>query len=186
MYKTRSFFTIPNLVILGTTVCLFGVSQLADALAQSARSSDIYGGTPIYQSSTVQSLGTLHTNDTDTDRPVYNQANTLSSPLQPVQAGAITYVTGGIGDEERNYLHSVAGNYNLHVSNASHDGAFIGDTHIVLHNRKGDVLLDANAGPLFLAQLPPGSYVVEVTHDGQVKTKTIRIGRKAMTTHFSW
>ena len=35
--------------------------------------------------------------------------------LSPQQEGDITYVTGGIGDEERTAMRSVQHDYNLHV-----------------------------------------------------------------------
>jgi hypothetical protein len=95
--------------------------------------------------------------------------------LQPMQAGNITYITGGIGDEERAALQSVKNHYNLSVMSAGASGAFAGDTHITIRDSQGTPLVDTDAGPLFYANLPPGRYTVEATSEGQMRDKTVNI-----------
>jgi hypothetical protein len=184
-----------NFMIIGTAACLLALPVLSEAVAQSMMPVDTYGAAP-YQSAPAHSLGTLHQDDMGS-QPVgsqyghtapgtYNQSSS-DDVLQPTQAGDITYVTGGIGDEERAALHDTAKDYNLRVMSASHDGAFMGDTHIMLYNHKGDVLLDANAGPLFFAKMPAGSYRLEATHDGVVKKQAFTIkGNKPALVHLGW
>lgn len=179
-----------NTMILGTAGCLLALPFLGQAAAQTMMPVDTYGAAP-YQSTPAHSLGTLRQNDMSappSSATGYAAApSSADSVLQPTQAGDIIYVTGGIGDEERAALHDVAQEYNLRLMSASRDGAFVGDTHIMLYNRRGDTLLDANAGPLFFAKLPPGSYVVEATHNGVVKKQNVAVkGRKAALVHLSW
>lgn len=106
---------------------------------------------------------------------------------QPQQEGSITYITGGIGDEERDALNAVKNNYNLSIMSASVSGSFTGDTHIAIRDRQGMELLNTDAGPLFYAKLPAGRYTVEGSSEGQNRSQAITIasGQPAHI-HFSW
>ena len=95
---------------------------------------------------------------------------------QAQHAGGVTYITGGIGDEERASLLQSKKNYNLYITSASSSGDFEGDTQLVIRNAKGDVLLSAASGPLFYAKLPAGRYVVEAHSGSQTTTRQITLG----------
>ena len=109
------------------------------------------------------------------------------SMLQPMQAGNITYLTGGIGDEERAAMQAVKNHYNLSVMSAGISGAFVGDTHLIIRNQQGTELLNTDAGPLFYANLPPGKYTIQAESEGQTRASTVNIapGRPAHL-HLSW
>ncbi len=112
-------------------------------------------------------------------------AQTALPPAQ--QAGAITYITGGIGDEERDALEAVKSDYTLSIISAgAAQGAFSGDTHISI-SRKNEELLSVDAGPIFYAMLPPGRYRVTATSRDQIRSQTITIiAGKQASLHFSW
>lgn len=159
-----------NFVILSAVAALLGTSFLGDAAAQSMMPIDTYGSAP-YQSTNSHNLGTMRQSEMNGQEPTsapqyaqqapnYTAQGRSDEVMQPMQAGDINYVTGGIGDEERAALHAVESQYNLRVMSASNDGAFVGDTHLVIRNHRGDTLLDAVAGPLFFAKLPYGTYFV--------------------------
>jgi len=114
-------------------------------------------------------------------------ANDMSGMPTLQREGNITFVTGGIGDEERDALKAVEHEYNLHVMSAGVSGAFVGDTNLTIRTRQGEELLTTDAGPIFYALLPPGRYVVEAEHGGQIRKQAISIGRgTAEHVHFSW
>lgn len=101
--------------------------------------------------------------------------------------GAITYVTGGIGNEEREALESSQRNYNLRITSAEVTGAFSGDTRIIIRDHSGKELLSTDAGPIFYAKLPDGRYVVEGSNEGQNKKQNITItGSKPVFIKFGW
>lgn len=107
--------------------------------------------------------------------------------LEPQQYGDATYITGGIGDEERDLLEQVKGDYNLRIMSALNDGAFTGDTRITIRTLKGEEVLSADAGPIFLAKLLPGRYKVEAASENQTRSQNITIGNKGYAhIHFSW
>ena len=103
-----------------------------------------------------------------------------AGPIEVQNYQGIPYATGGIGDEERAQLESMEPQYNLKITSAYKDGAYVGTNHVVVKDSKGKVVLDvsSDAGPLFLAQLPAGSYTVEDTADNHpTQTKKITVGK---------
>lgn len=97
----------------------------------------------------------------------------------------IPYASGGVGDHERAIMDALAVHYNLRLQFADRGGHFLGDVWVMVH---GPVLLQAMSdGPLFLANLPPGTYQLTVVASGvpQSRTVTIRPG-KAQALAFFW
>lgn len=106
-------------------------------------------------------------------------------PIQ--QEGRATYVTGGIGDEERDMLDSVRHEYNLHIMSASKDGEFMGNTKIKIYDSAGNEVINTSAGPLLYANLPAGRYAITAENGGSTKHKNIRISSNHETnTNLVW
>ncbi|MFY9287421.1 MAG: hypothetical protein WAO98_02840 [Alphaproteobacteria bacterium] len=190
-----------NLMIASTVFALQTISAMAANVTESYTTTINTSATPSTTTevtTTTKSLGTLNANEvnapqpalrntlTDAQKPAPHMSN-YQSVLQPMQIGGIWYVTGGIGDEERDELKAVKGDYNFHVMSASKNGAFEGDTHIAISDRQGNQLLNTAIGPLFYAKLPAGSYAVEASNNGQVKRQNISVNdRKSANMHLSW
>ena len=99
-----------------------------------------------------------------------------SLPLEVQTNNGITYVTGGVGDEEVAQLKSSVHNYNLHLLMSAPGGAFIGDVTVNIADAGGaNVLMVQNAGPYFYAKLLPGKYTVELNEDGQARKLAMTI-----------
>lgn len=100
----------------------------------------------------------------------------------------VKYVTGGVGGDERDFLKSVQGQFNLNLMFAAGGGAFLSSVKVVIQDARGGTVLDAVAdGPLFYAALPPGSYTVTATADqkSQQRKVSIAAGRTAKA-DFRW
>jgi hypothetical protein len=109
------------------------------------------------------------------------------NPLEIYQQGNISYISGGIGDDEKAQLEATQSSYNLRIMNADKTGHFSGDTRIVISDLQHNILLDATSGPIFYANLPKGKYIIEGFSDGQSKKKTINISSsKAAHIRFIW
>ena len=106
------------------------------------------------------------------------------------RAGNVEYVSGGIGIEEQQQLNAFARNegYNLKLVFTLNAGNYLSDIDVQLRDRQGaTVLRDVSDGPFFVAKVPQGSYTVTATHDGQSRSRTIRVGSDAMrTAYFRW
>ena len=107
---------------------------------------------------------------------------------QAQQDGNVTYVTGGIGDEERNALRAVQHDYNLHIVNAvGASGAYPGDTHIIIYDKHHQEVVNTDTDPLFYAQLPAGRYTVEESSEGEDKQQSVVIAaNKPENITFRW
>ncbi len=175
-------------IILATVAASLSVPVFANSiLAATSTDSDISAPQP----STVKTLGTISRDDlTNATRGKAaardNAADTSDAPLQPTQVNGITYITGGIGDEERAKLESEKHNYNLHITSAGKAGEYVGDTRIVIRDRKGNELLNVSSGPLFYVQLPAGAYTIEARSDGETQERRVTVGQKNSFLHFSW
>lgn len=89
----------------------------------------------------------------------------------------IRYVSGGVGQDERDYLKSVQHQFNLGLMFAAAGGAFLSAVQITIQDARGNTVLDAVAeGPYFYAALPPGSYTVTASLDRQSQRKRVNVG----------
>lgn len=85
-------------------------------------------------------------------------------PLDIMTNGNVTYVTGGIGDEEMEMLKSRENDFNVHLLLTSTHGEYIGGVMVRVLNEQGQEVLTANdAGPYLYVKLPPGKYTLEGT-----------------------
>jgi hypothetical protein len=101
--------------------------------------------------------------------------------------GNISYLSGGIGEDEKEQMELAQHNFNLRIINADKMGHFSGDTHIIIRDIHHAVLLDTTSGPMFYASLPSGRYRVEGISGEQHKEQNVTIATEK-TTHirFMW
>ncbi|TWC14905.1 MULTISPECIES: carboxypeptidase regulatory-like domain-containing protein [unclassified Pseudomonas] len=100
--------------------------------------------------------------------------------VQPLQQNGITYLSGGIGEDEARAIRQAQG-YNLHMTFAvGPENKYIPDVQVTIHNASGQTLLTLDdAGPLVYVQLPPGKYAVMATRNGEERRDTADIGNGA-------
>ena len=111
------------------------------------------------------------------------------SGIQPQTQGEVTFVTGGVGIDERNELNATRANYNLSLLfSVQGKGNFLSDVNIRITDLKGKVFLETvSDGPKLFAKLPPGRYIVSVDLNGEAYHKTVSVGSKKNTSlSFSW
>lgn len=84
----------------------------------------------------------------------------------------ISYITGGIGIEERAAMKNQVGNYNLWLEFDISAGNFLSEVEVMIKDTDGNmVLYKKSKGPWFMTSLPPGKYNVRST----ARNKTILI-----------
>lgn len=92
-----------------------------------------------------------------------------------LRASGIDYLNGGIGTEEADRMRQIGADYPVQMTFAERNqGAdeFVADVHLRVVDGRGVTLVDLpDQGPIFLLQVPPGHYVVEAEHRGDVKTQ---------------
>lgn len=100
--------------------------------------------------------------------------------VQPMQQNGITYLSGGIGEDEARAIGQAQG-YNLHMTFAvGPENKYIPDVKVVIQNASGQTLLTlTEAGPLVYVQLPPGKYSVVATRNSEARRDTAEVGNGA-------
>lgn len=98
---------------------------------------------------------------------------------QPLQEGNITYISGGVGEEEAKAIKAEAKNWPLNIEFSqyleSHD-AWVSQVYLTILDAKGGAIFEANLdGPMFLAKLPSGNYEIVATYEGVTKKQKIQI-----------
>lgn len=103
--------------------------------------------------------------------------------------GAISYVSGGIGKSEALAMKKAERSYPLSVvfSEGEHN-AYVADVDVTIRSRAHKVVLHANsAGPIMLAKLPPGEYIVSADMGGKTLRRSVSVAAKGDTNlAFHW
>lgn len=97
--------------------------------------------------------------------------------LQPVVQGDVTYLCGGIGADEVAYMKSEAPQYDLMLTFAARDGAYLADVDVAIADARGNPVLQANCdAPIMLVDLPAsGNYRVRADAAGYALNRTVRV-----------
>jgi hypothetical protein len=134
----------------------------------------------------MTTLALAQTTDNQPAPPTATTTGTANTTLTVYKAGDATYVTGGIGEAEQAALVAAKGDFNLHLLNATKDGAYVEDVTITL-SRAGKQIINTKSGPIFYANLPSGKYVIEGSYAGNTQQKNITVAKgKPLKTSFAW
>jgi hypothetical protein len=100
----------------------------------------------------------------------------------------VNIVNGGVTQEEADQLRAQAPMYPLEIRFArAADGAFAADVHVRIVDASGrQVFVLPAAEPILLAKLPPGTYTIEATFEGQTKRQQVTLGRGHQKLGFAW
>ncbi|MBC3365145.1 carboxypeptidase regulatory-like domain-containing protein [Pseudomonas sp. SWRI154] len=100
--------------------------------------------------------------------------------VQPTQQNGITYLSGGIGEDEARAIGQAQG-YNLHMTFAiGPENKYVPDVDVTVQKVSGQAVLTlSDAGPLVYVQLPPGKYTVVATRNGEERRDTAEVGSGA-------
>jgi hypothetical protein len=102
------------------------------------------------------------------------------SSLPPVHTqGAVSYLTGGIGEDEAAAFRYAAARYPLEmlfVQKARPKDEFLADVRVSVRDRSGNLLLETTSeGPFLLARLPTGKYQIDAEISGERKHQVVDI-----------
>lgn len=120
---------------------------------------------------------------------VLAQACTVAALAQTQQGTETPFICGGVGVDDQQRMKAAARDYDLMLTFAAANGAYLADVDVEIRNSKGAVILAARCdGPIMLVDLPAGgSWRVTAQTNGQARHKTISAGtgRTAQAT-FVW
>ncbi len=111
------------------------------------------------------------------------------SGLPPAhQQGAVSFVSGGVGQDESTAFERNEGHWPLALRFTGAGGEFLADVHVSVSDAKGTEVLKTDArGPFMLVKLAPGRYTVRATYNGKPQSREIRVpGTGSVKEAFSW
>jgi hypothetical protein len=115
-------------------------------------------------------------------------ADLADSVIKVKSSGNISYVSGGVGLEERDALAQMSRDYNLKLNFAVSSGNYLGDVSVVITDARGQVVLEAvSEGPWFFAKLPSGKYTIRAEVMGKAQQQSSRVPAKGQAqVNFFW
>ena len=161
-----------NLRHIASALLAAAVVSFASGIAGTAQAQQNSGGTVGGSATDNTSAGNIH----GTGMP------------QIQQQGGVSFVSGGVGQDESQALRSAASQWPLSLRFTARSGEFLADVHVTIEDAHGTSVLDTTSrGPYMLVKVPPGRYSVHVSHAGISKTSavTVRASGTARTT-FAW
>lgn len=88
-------------------------------------------------------------------------------PLELMTENGISYLSGGIGDEEIAQIEAQQNQFNIHLTITNDSGDFASNVVTVLKDVNGKTLITVkDAGPKLLVRVPAGRYTVETAAHG--------------------
>lgn len=99
------------------------------------------------------------------------------SRLQPRTENGVTYLCGGVGQEEASYLKGEARNHDLMLTFAAHNGEYLADVNVAIDDAKGNPVLQTTCdGPMMLVDLPKGgAYRIHAEANGYALNRTVNV-----------
>lgn len=112
--------------------------------------------------------------------------------IQPQTKNGVTYVCGGVGEEESAYMKETAArDYDLMMTFAEKNGNYVANVAVAIKDARGKTLLEATCdGPIMLVDLPAaGGYRIHAETGGKAIDRTVLVkgdkGRLRQLT-FAW
>lgn len=111
--------------------------------------------------------------------PVYAAQPDADTPLQIQETSGITYVSGGVGDDEVKAIRSMAGRFNVRLGfyNAK-GGEALSDVAVSVVDSNGKRRLRVvSSGPLLYMRLPAGAYTVRADYQDDSQARRFTAGK---------
>lgn len=131
-------------------------------------------------SSQPQSQSTAQS--TPSSQPQNDMAQT---GVQPQTENGITYMCGGVGEEQASYMKQSKGDYDLMLTFATRSGEYLADVDVAIKDAKGKPVFETTCGgPILLVNLPrSGVYRVQAQAEDYSLRKTVKVKAKSSAPH---
>jgi hypothetical protein len=96
---------------------------------------------------------------------------------QPITQNEVTFLCGGVGEQEQAYMKEQAKSYDMMLTFATRSGAYLANVDVDIQDSKGNDVLQANCdGPMMLVDLPrSGTYRVRAETSGYTRNSTVKV-----------
>jgi hypothetical protein len=93
------------------------------------------------------------------------------------EINGIAFLNGGADIDDANYLKSRSSEFALQFIFSGRGGEYGVADRVTIRRGGVELISVADAGPLLMLKLPPGSYSVEATFKGSVETRSVAVGK---------
>lgn len=105
----------------------------------------------------------------------------MAQPAQSESVSGITFTTGGVGEDEMAEMAAIQNRYDFKLFLVGQSGAYLSDIVVSISDIKGnDILQTTTKGPLLLADLPTGTYIVKGQKNGYTIEQQIALIRNKL------
>lgn len=113
-------------------------------------------------------------------------ATNAQAPDRVQEMNGITFVSGGIGADSRDELAAREKSYNFKlVLTLEGSGSFVSGARVTLSSATGDKLLEhLTEGPIMLASLPAGAYLLSGTFRGITHVRKFQVRADRLHTEY--
>jgi hypothetical protein len=95
---------------------------------------------------------------------------------QPASQNGVTYITGGVGEDEVQAFRAAAPRYNLRMTFASKTGNYLSDIDVTITSGAGRPILSVRTGgPFLFVRLPAGPYQIQAQTRHITETRKIEV-----------
>jgi hypothetical protein len=114
-------------------------------------------------------------------------AETVPLPAMRI-ADDVSYLSAGIGEDDREALKIAGAGFNLKVVTALKSGEYLADVKVTISAAKGKKVLETVAeGPWLLVKLKPGTYDIETETMGEALRQRVMVKNKGQrVVYFYW
>lgn len=106
--------------------------------------------------------------------PLASAQGAAGKTLTPQTQNGVKLVSGGVGDREQAAMDKMAKDYNVRVTFSNSEGAYLSGVNLSIENDAGKRLVElATRGPILLAQLDPGRYVLNAREEGRMTERRV-------------
>lgn len=107
--------------------------------------------------------------------------------LQQGKKNGVAFVGGGIGLTELAALKAREGEFTLKLVFTLVEGNYLAGVDVAVRDAKGRTVAElANTGPVFMANLPPGTYTVTAKSRKRELTRKVQIGKRLRIEYLRW
>jgi len=112
-------------------------------------------------------------------------AVTTTPAVRVQEADGVQYLSGGVGDQERQAMRSHQQEFPLQILFSGKAGELGLANQVRVLDGANQVVAVQNAGPLLMLKLPPGHYTVEAAFNGGVQRRSVHVGQGPHLLHWA-
>lgn len=107
---------------------------------------------------------------------------------QPASQNGVSYITGGVGEDEVRAFRAAAPGYNLRMTFASKTGNYLSDVDVTITSGAGRPVLSVRTeGPFLFVRLPAGRYQIGAKTRHITETRKMQVpARGGADLRFYW